>query len=260
MHGRISDTTKIYWTEFVSRSLHLLQAPRTNVFKKCVYVKRWTTKLKAVQWWNKVWKALGDEDPPREAQFFAYIGVNVSCWADDTAYKCLRRSSRICLIAETTEQTMKPVQFTSLLLTGTKNVYDTTQQERFAIKWAVLLFWPCLQGTSLTIRADHDSLKCVLNLSNTYASHARRLLQLYEPYFDCFHSAGVKHQTAAALLRLQADGMDTADSVHKQFSCIFSDTQCRTWPLPPVFNLFYPLDNFSCNISVRNLRASPTPT
>lgn len=61
------------------------------------------------------------------------------------------------------DETTKPRAYRSSSLTDSERHYDTTQRESLAIVCAVLLSRPYLKGMKLTIRMDHESLKWILN-------------------------------------------------------------------------------------------------
>lgn len=90
--------------------------------------------------------------------------------------------------------------------TSAECVHDTTQRECLALVWPVLHFRPYLESTRFTIKTDQYSLKWILYLSSAYRRFARWHLRLSEFDFDVIHQAGVKHQAAEPLSRLDTDG------------------------------------------------------
>lgn len=103
------------------------------------------------------------------------------------------------------EGTTEPKRFLCRPLTHAKHRYNTTQREYLVIVWAVFLLHCYLRGRRSTIRADHDSLEWILNLTNNTGRLAHWLLRLYEVYFDV---TGVIHQAVAALSHLLETGED----------------------------------------------------
>ena len=102
-----------------------------------------------------------------------------------------------------------PVGYWSRALTKQEREYTTTEKECLAIVWSILLLRPYLEGQRFTVRTDHDSLKWVLNLADAKGRLARWRLRLSEFDFDVEHRAGVKHQAADALSRMETTGLDT---------------------------------------------------
>lgn len=113
------------------------------------------------------------------------------------------------LLQKQRDETVRPVGSWSRALNDTKKQYDTTHRKCLAIVWSVLVLRPYLKINRSTIRTGRDSLKWILNLSDSTGRFARWRLCLSEFEFDVVHKAGVKHQAADALSRLPATGADT---------------------------------------------------
>lgn len=60
-----------------------------------------------------------------------------------------------------------------------------------------------MEGTRFTVRTDHDSLKWILNLTDSTSQLARCCVCLSEYDFNVVHLAGKKHEGADALSRLR---------------------------------------------------------
>lgn len=71
---------------------------------------------------------------------------------------------------------------------------------------------PYLESTRFTVRSDLDTLKWILNLSDSSKKLARWNVRLSELDFDVVNKAGVKHQAADALIRLHIEGNAKNDS------------------------------------------------
>ena len=115
------------------------------------------------------------------------------------------------LLQEQEDQTVKPIGYWSRSLTDAERRYDTTQRECLAVVWAILLLRPYLEGTRFTIRTDHSALKWLLNLADSSGRLARWRLRLTEFEFDIVHRAGIKHQAADALSRLETTSTDETE-------------------------------------------------
>lgn len=104
-----------------------------------------------------------------------------------------------------------PIGYWSSSFTSANRVHDTTQRECTDIVWAVLLLRPYLEGTRITIRTSHDSLKWILNMSYACGGLAQWRLRLSKFDFNVAHEAGVKYEGADPLLRLRTDGEKSTD-------------------------------------------------
>lgn len=90
--------------------------------------------------------------------------------------------------------------------TNAERRYDTTQRERLAIVWAVLLLRFYLKGPRITIRTEHIYLKWSLNVTDSAGRLACWRLRLPELDYGIIRRAGWKRQAADALSRLQVPG------------------------------------------------------
>lgn len=68
---------------------------------------------------------------------------------------------------------------------------------------------PYLKGTRLTIQTEHESLKCILDLSGAIGGLALWNLRLSEFDFDVVHHMGIDSQAADAPSRLQTTFVST---------------------------------------------------
>lgn len=63
----------------------------------------------------------------------------------------------------------KTIGYWSRLLTDVGWAFDTTFREGLGViwvLWAVILLYPCLEGTHLIIKTEHDGLRWILNLAD----------------------------------------------------------------------------------------------
>lgn len=116
------------------------------------------------------------------------------------------------LLQEQSNDTTKPIGYWSCSPTNTKQWYDSTQRKCLVVVWSVFLLRPSLKQTSFTIRTDHDALKCNLIPTDFTGRITRWRLRLSEPDFDVVHRAGVDHQVANALSRLNSSSKDKSPS------------------------------------------------
>jgi RNase H-like domain found in reverse transcriptase len=95
-----------------------------------------------------------------------------------------------------------PIGYWSRGLTGAEKSYSTTEQECFAIVWAVLHLRPYLEGKRFVIRTDHDSIQWVLNLADAQGRLDRWRLRLLEFDFEVQYSPGKAHHGKDTMSRL----------------------------------------------------------
>ena len=125
-----------------------------------------------------------------------------------------------------------PIGYWSRALTKQERDYTTTEKECLAIVWAILLLRPYLEGQRFTVRTDHDSLRWVLNLADAKGRLARWRLRLSEYDFVVEHRAGIKHQAADALSRLETTGLDTS-TLRDEIPCYVVDEDVQGDVLSP---------------------------
>lgn len=97
----------------------------------------------------------------------------------------------------------KPIEYWSRSLTKAVKSYNTTQCECLTIEWLVLTIYFHFKETRFTIRTDHKSLACILNLADVTTGMSYRLLRFPIFDFDIFHCAGSLHHAFDALSCLQ---------------------------------------------------------
>ena len=102
------------------------------------------------------------------------------------------------------------IGYWSRALTKPERDFTTTEKECLAIVWAILLLRPYQEGQRFTVRTDHDFLRWVLNLADAKGRLARWLLRLSEYDFVVEHRAGIKHQAADGLSRLETTRLDNS--------------------------------------------------
>lgn len=104
-----------------------------------------------------------------------------------------------------------PIGYYSRTITDSGRIYNSSERECLAIAWEVLLLRHYLYGTRFEIRADHDSLKWLVDLSSQTWKLARCRLRLKEYDFEVFYRPGIKQLTLDGLSRLDTDGNDETD-------------------------------------------------
>lgn len=97
------------------------------------------------------------------------------------------------LLQEQPDGTIKPVGYWSQYLTVAEQAYEKKQRECLAIDWSVLMLRPGLDGTRLTIRIDHNSLKGILNLAGSICRLARWRLRQHKFELDVVRRACIKY-------------------------------------------------------------------
>lgn len=70
--------------------------------------------------------------------------------------------------------------------------------------WALKTLWPYVEGTSFTVRWDHDSLKCMITIYDPHGSLARWRLALSNFEFTVTYRPGLKNHVPDALSRCGA--------------------------------------------------------
>lgn len=91
------------------------------------------------------------------------------------------------LLQQQKDGTNQPIGYWSYSANQAQRPYDTTHRKFHAVASAVLLLRLYVEETISTIRTDHDSLKCILNLSDATGMLVRWLLRLSEFDFNIIH-------------------------------------------------------------------------
>lgn len=92
---------------------------------------------------------------------------------------------------------------------------DTTQDKCPLVFRAFLLLISCLEGSRVTIRADHDALLCILSLTDGTLKLQRWQQRFLELMFDVKQWAWIKCWASDALSRIRATKRDKIPSVDK---------------------------------------------
>lgn len=116
----------------------------------------------------------------------------------------------VVLLQKQFDGTGQTIRYSFRLPNDPKCAFDTTQCEFLAVRWAVSLPWPWLEGLEFTVWTDHDPFKCMLYLTDSTCKLARCSLRVLEFEFDVLHSVSMKHVVADTLSRLETNGNDQA--------------------------------------------------
>lgn len=109
------------------------------------------------------------------------------------------------------DKSLRETGFYSRTLTAAERNYNTTELERLAIVFAVLLLRPCLCGTRFEIRTYHDLLRCILHQDTPSGRLARWKFRLQEFYFEVIYRPVINYIAPDGLSRLNTDGHDDTD-------------------------------------------------
>lgn len=118
---------------------------------------------------------------------------------------CDKRSG--CVLFQRQEQEItRPAGYWSRTFYDEERKLGTAHRERLAVIWIVTLLRPCLGGTRLTLRTDHEALQLILTKPESTEKLPRSRLRLSEFKFDILYRAGIKTQAADTLSRLSTNG------------------------------------------------------
>lgn len=93
----------------------------------------------------------------------------------------------------------KRIGYWSRFLVDAEQLCDTAHIDCLAIVRAVLLLFPCLEGTHSIFPTNNDALNWILNLADTTGQFAQWLLSSSEMVYDVFHRTAIKHRAADTL-------------------------------------------------------------
>lgn len=79
---------------------------------------------------------------------------------------------------------------------------DTTHCEDFSVVSTLVFLRPYLEGTRITIRANHESFRWILNMSYARSQQERWRFCVAKIGFEAAHRAGIKHQAVDTLSHL----------------------------------------------------------
>lgn len=102
-----------------------------------------------------------------------------------------RVQARCILLQKQQKDTMKAIIYWYCSLKDVECKYNTTQSERLAIIWAVLILRMYLGKNRFTSRADYDSLQLILILSDSSGQLGQWQLWLPTFYLDIVRCAGI---------------------------------------------------------------------
>ena len=100
----------------------------------------------------------------------------------------------------------EPIGFFSKGLTSAEKNYSATERECLAVVWSVTSLRPYIEGQTIRVRTDHDSLKWLMSLDDPSGRLARWRLRLSEFDLRIEYRPGRKHQVPDALSRLPRIG------------------------------------------------------
>ena len=96
----------------------------------------------------------------------------------------------------------RPVGYWSYSLSDSERNYSATEGECFAVVWAVRTLRPYVEGTTFTVRTDHDALRWLMSLTKSSGRLTRWRLRMAEYDFTIQYRPGRVHQVPDALSRL----------------------------------------------------------
>ena len=106
------------------------------------------------------------------------------------------------LLQEQDDGHFHPVGYWSRTLTKAERNYSPTEKECLAVVWSITSLRPYIEGTRFTVRSDHDSLRWLMNLTESSGRLTRWRLRLAEFDFVIEYKPGRQNQVADALSRL----------------------------------------------------------
>lgn len=71
------------------------------------------------------------------------------------------------MLQQQNNESRKPVDYWSYSLNGPEKNYSTTKRESYAVVWAMMTLRPYIEGTTIAVRTDHESLKWLLSLTES---------------------------------------------------------------------------------------------
>lgn len=113
------------------------------------------------------------------------------------------------LLQKQPERTDKRIGYGYHLFSDREGTYDATHGKMLCNRLdSVTAFGPYLEGSRLTVHADHDAHNWILNFMENTGVLARWQLGLPEFEFDIVHCMGIKQQEDDALSRPKTAGSD----------------------------------------------------
>ena len=95
----------------------------------------------------------------------------------------------------------KVISFVSKAFSGAEKNWTTTEEEAYAVVWALQYFHPYVYGRKVTIYTDHKALKWLQDIKQPNGKLARWILKLEEYDYTIEHLPGIMVQHADALSR-----------------------------------------------------------
>lgn len=108
-------------------------------------------------------------------------------------------ASRLHTLQDSEGERNRPLWSWSRFINDTRRIYVAAHREWYAVVWAALLPDSNLDRTELTISIYYESLKWILNLSDTTGMLRRTRIYLSKLDLDIILSAGTRNQSAAVL-------------------------------------------------------------
>jgi RNase H-like domain found in reverse transcriptase len=129
---------------------------------------------------------------------------------------------------------LHPIGYWSRQLSPTERLYHITEKEFYAVYWAAKLLRPYLEGSRLTVRADHGALTWLFNADGN-STPRLTLWRLGLAQFDFIvkYRPGVQHQPADGVSRLVTLGHDSS-AVEDEIPCcvVADDASKESVPTP----------------------------
>ena len=107
---------------------------------------------------------------------------------------------------------LRPLQYTSHAFSPTQKRWDTSEQELYAVKWAVEQWRPYLLGRKFIVETDHANLKWLCPIAPHKAKLARWASSLAEYDFELRHRPGRSNTVPDALSRYPVTQFITSEN------------------------------------------------
>lgn len=86
---------------------------------------------------------------------------------------CNIQVGHVLLQTQQDDNDLRSIGYWSQTVNDTEMKYDTTQQERLAVVWAILLLRPYIEGSRFVVRTDYQGLCWILDLKKWTGQLAR---------------------------------------------------------------------------------------
>ena len=165
-----------------------------------------------------------------------------------------------CAFLQEPDAGTRPIGYWSCRLTDAERNYATTEKECLAVIWIILTLRPYLYRGAFNQCTDHEALRWVLNLADSFGRLRPLRLRLAEYNYEVQYRPGVKHQVADGVSRLRTDGGDT-EPVDDEVPCFVVQYEDGSEPLldkvhwdPPQDRKTQPWSSIRCEILRRGMR------